>query len=76
MPLPAPFAPAPEDVEPEELLPPLLELLPELELVMPDMEPELLPLEEPVGAEPVKPRATAALSLGEVSPNPQPPSRS
>jgi hypothetical protein len=30
----------------------------------------------PVGAAPVKPRATAALSLGDESPNPQPPSRS
>ncbi len=70
MPLPAP---EPDDV--------LLVLLPELEvsveaLLMPDVEPELPLLDEPVGAGPVKPSATAALSLGEVSPKPQPPSRS
>jgi hypothetical protein len=55
--LPAPF---PEDVEPELVL-----------LLPPDDEPEELLLEEdPEGAEPVKPSATAASSLGAESPKP------
>jgi hypothetical protein len=52
-------------------------------LVSLEPEPELSVEEEPVlsiagevGAGPVKPRATAALSLGWASPKPQPPSRS
>ena len=66
----------------EELLvppledPPVLEVVSVLELEDPEDEPDELPLEEPVGAAPVKPRATAASSLGDESPNPQPPSRS
>jgi hypothetical protein len=60
-------APLPEDVEPELLLIPLEEP-PELELA-PEVGIDGLLL-DPVGAEPVNPRATAALSLGEESPNP------
>ena len=68
--------PAPEVDDVLLLLePPELEVSEE-PLVMPDVEPEVLPLDEPVAAEPVKPNATAASSLGEESPKPQPPSRS
>ena len=50
--------------------------VPELALLAPDEAPEVLPLDEPVGAGPVNPRATAALSLGTLLPCPHPPSRS
>ena len=66
--VPAPFelVPDDDDDEEDELLVSPLDV---------PLEESLL-LEVPMAPTPVKPRATAASSLGEESPNPQPPSRS